>query len=63
MADTGLSPHQTNISSIKLLKILELLASQAAPLGLHEIAAQCGMNQSTALRFLMSLVRTGYAEH
>lgn len=61
MADTGLSPHQTNISSIKLLKILELLASQAAPLGLYEIAAQCGMNQSTALRFLMSLVRTGYA--
>lgn len=61
MADQGLSPHQTNISSIKLLKILELLASQAAPLGLHEIAALCGMNQSTALRFLMSLVHTGYA--
>ena len=61
MADPGLSPHQTNLSSIKLLNILELLAAQAAPLGLHEVASLCGMNQSTALRFLMALVRTGYA--
>lgn len=53
-------PTQTNQSSDKLLRILELLAEQPEPLRLQDIAQLCSMNSSTVLRFITALQRRNY---
>lgn len=53
-------PTQMNQSSDKLLNMLELLTEQPEPLRLRDISVFCGMNSSTALRFLTVLQRRGY---
>lgn len=53
-------PTQTNQSSDKLLNMLEILTGQNRPLRLQDIASRCGMNPSTALRFLTALQRRNY---
>lgn len=54
------APAHTNQSSDKLLIILEFLSEQPAPLRLQDIAAQCNMNPSTALRFINALQQRNY---
>ena len=54
-------PTQTNKSSDKLLLVMEAMAQAGQPLRLQDVAAQCGMNASTTLRFLTALVRRNYA--
>lgn len=53
-------PTQTNQSSDKLLNMLEILTEQNQPIRLQDIADLCGMNPSTALRFLTALQRRNY---
>lgn len=53
-------PTQTNHSSDKLLTLLEVMTEQPEPVRLQDIAKQCGMNASTALRFLTALQRRDY---
>lgn len=52
--------RQSSQSSIRLLQILECLASNRAPMRLQEISAQVGMTQSTVLRYLYSLQDANY---
>jgi len=52
---------QSNQSTEKLLAIVELLAENGAPMRLLDISKMLGINSSTALRFLTSLIRCGYA--
>lgn len=54
--ETGL----TNQSTEKALAIIETLAAAGAPMRLTDIAASLGYNQSTVLRFLSSLINSGY---
>lgn len=49
-----------NQSSDKLLSMLEKLTVQSEPLRLQDIAEICGMNSSTALRFLTALKKRNY---
>ena len=49
-----------NQSSDKLLSMLEMLTEQTEPLRLQDIARLCGMNASTALRFLTALQKRNY---
>ena len=51
-----------NKSGEKLLAIFEYLVLQETPLRLLDIAKGLNINQSTALRFLTTLVNTGYIE-
>jgi DNA-binding IclR family transcriptional regulator len=51
---------QLNLSTDKLLSILEYLATEGKPVRLQTIAADLGLNNSTVLRFLMSLEKNGY---
>ena len=51
---------QTNQSSEKLLNILEVLSQQCEPARLQDIADQCNLNSSTALRFITALQRKHY---
>ena len=53
---------RTNQSSDKLLSLLEILSEQSGPLRLQDIARLCGMNASTALRFLNALQRRNYVD-
>ena len=53
---------RTNQSSDKLLNLLEFLTEQSEPLRLQDISRSCGMNASTALRFLNALQRRKYVE-
>ena len=52
---------RSNQSSEKMLKILEFLARQREPIRLMDISKCLGINSSTVLRFLTSLVDNGYA--
>ena len=52
---------RSNQSSEKMLKILEFLARQREPIRLMDISKFLGINSSTVLRFLTSLVDNGYA--
>lgn len=58
--DNKLTPTQTNQSSDKLLKMMEILSEQTEPLRLQDVASLCDMNASTALRFLAALQRRNY---
>ena len=49
-----------NRSTEKALAIVELLAASDAPLRLMDIAASLQLNQSTVLRYLTSLIHSGY---
>lgn len=51
---------QTNQSSEKLMSIIELLADAQEPMRLLDISERLEMNNSTALRFLNSMVKCGY---
>jgi DNA-binding IclR family transcriptional regulator len=51
---------QLNLSTDKVLSILEYLANAGKPVRLQTIAADLGLNNSTVSRFLMSLERNGY---
>lgn len=56
-----ISGNQANKSVDKCLKILEYLAVQPEPVRLLDISKDLKINSSTALRFLTSLIHTGYA--
>lgn len=51
-----------NQSSEKLIRIIEFLAEQKEAVRLLDISQNLGINSSTALRFLSTLINTGYAE-
>ncbi len=53
-------PSTFNRSTEKALSVIELLAIQGGPMRLTDIASRLGFNQSTALRFLSSLINSGY---
>ena len=54
-------PVKTNLSSDKVLRIMEAMAYHADPLSLGEIAEIVGMNITTTRRFITSLCNAGYA--
>lgn len=49
-----------NQSGEKLLNVLEFIILKGEPQRLQDVANELGMNKSTALRFLKTLVNTGY---
>lgn len=51
-----------NQSAEKMLTIIEYLAEKKQPMRLLHISKDLGINTSTALRFLTTLVNCGYAE-
>lgn len=53
--------NNSNQSAEKALKILEYLAQQSEPVRLMDIAKNLGMNTSTTLRFLNTLIALEYA--
>ncbi|MDR2527886.1 MAG: IclR family transcriptional regulator [Synergistaceae bacterium] len=55
-------PAQVNQSSDKLLLLLEIMTQQSESLRLQDIARLCGMNVSTALRFIKALRNRQYVE-
>lgn len=57
---SNLSKAQTNQSSEKLIALIEYLANQDAPMRLLDISKALNSNTSTMLRFLNSLIKTGY---
>ncbi|MGI6169417.1 MAG: IclR family transcriptional regulator, partial [Christensenellales bacterium] len=50
----------SNQSSEKLLLILERLSEQDEPIRLQELSRLVGMNESTALRYIVTLQKNGY---
>ncbi len=50
----------SNQSAEKVFTIVEALADSSAPMRLTDIASTVGYNQSTVLRFLSSLIKSGY---
>ena len=54
------SNRASSQSSDKLLQILECIAGNKFPIRLQDISDQVGMSQSTVLRYLNTLVNTGY---
>lgn len=61
MQTPELSNAQKNQSTEKIFRIMEFLAEQAEPCRLMDVATALDMNQSTALRFINTLVKLGYA--
>lgn len=51
-----------NQSLGKALSIVEVMADQSGDMRLQDIAKKAGINTSTALRFLNTLIDTGYAK-
>lgn len=51
---------QKNLSSIKALRIIELMADLRRPVRLQDLAQRVSMPPSTVLRFLNSLTENGY---
>ncbi len=60
MPTSGTSDALRNLSSDKLLAILEALSACSMPLRLQDLSEQVGMSQSTVLRYLNSLKNSGY---
>lgn len=60
MTRTVEKPSLKNLSAVKALDVLEVLASHPEPMRLQDLAGQLQMNPSTALRFLVSLETCGY---
>ena len=51
---------RSNQSSEKLLTIMECLSAQDEPVRLQEIARLVSMNESTTLRYIATLQKSGY---
>lgn len=51
-----------NQSGEKLLNVLEFIILKGEPQRLQDVAGELGMNKSTALRFLKTLVNAGYID-
>lgn len=51
---------RSNQSSEKLLTIIERLSEQDEPIRLQDISRLVGMNESTALRYIATLQKSGY---
>jgi len=62
MSDLKKLPSASNQSTEKALAIIELLAAARAPMRIKEIAAELGLNSSTAFRFVSALKNCGYIE-
>lgn len=58
----NLTGATANLSGEKLLKIMEFLAPQKEALRLVDIANSLDINQSTAFRFINTLVQMGYVD-
>lgn len=58
MATSG--EKQSSQSSVRLLQIMECLASHHTPVKLQDLAREVGMTQPTVLRYLYALESTGY---
>lgn len=61
---TGLEaqePTQTNLSSEKLLSMIEVMSELSEPIRLQDLSQNLQMNSSTVLRFLTALQHRGYA--
>ncbi|MDR1535434.1 MAG: IclR family transcriptional regulator [Planctomycetota bacterium] len=56
----GTDPTQSNLSTEKLLSLLECMTNLEGPARLQDLARTLGMNASTLLRFLAPLQRRGY---
>lgn len=56
----ALEPTQSNLSSEKLLSLIETLAELSEPARLQDLSRMLGMNSSTVLRFLAALQHRGY---
>jgi DNA-binding IclR family transcriptional regulator len=56
----ALEPTQTNISSEKLLSLIEAMSELQEPARLLELSQKLQMNSSTVLRFLAALQHRGY---
>ena len=54
--------RSSNLSTEKLIKILEYMAQQKEPLRLIDISNALEFNASTTLRFINTLIRTGYVD-
>lgn len=52
--------RQSSQSSVRLLQIMECLATNHGPMRLQDIARQVGMTQPTVLRYLYALEATNY---
>lgn len=57
----SLEPTQTNLSSEKLLTLIEVMSELSEPVRLQDLSRELGMNSSTVLRFLAALQHRGYA--
>jgi len=53
---------QPNQSAEKVLLVMEKLAEQKEPIKLMDLAAELHMNQSTVLRYLLTLQKAGYVD-
>lgn len=51
---------KTNQSVDKVLDVIEIMSKAGRPLQLNEIAAMCGMPQSTVYRLVNALLKRGY---
>lgn len=56
----ALEPTQSNLSSEKLLSLIEALAELSEPARLQDLSRMLEMNSSTVLRFLAALQHWGY---
>ena len=61
MQENKLNAKKANLSTDRLLSLVEFMARQQEAVRLTDIAAGCGMNISTVHRFLASLLAGGYA--
>lgn len=52
--------HQSSISSLRLLHVLECLASSRTPMRLQDIAIRANMSKPTILRYLYALQESNY---
>jgi len=57
----ALEPTQTNLSSEKLLSLIEVMSELSEPVRLQDLSRELRMNSSTVLRFLAALQHRGYA--
>ena len=57
----AMGPTQTNLSSEKLLSLMEAMSRLSEPARLQDLARELKMNSSTVLRFLAALQHRGYA--
>ena len=54
---------EANLSSDKLLQIIEYMSSRRLPMRLKDIADDLHISQPTVVRYLRTLCEQGYAYH